>query len=199
MNRNYYLDDIYLSESFINQLKEYSEINLFINENKIRNYDPSHIIDLSNLPSNISSLYLNITGKVNMIPSSIKKIQIDSYGEELFFPENIKEVWLGKDYLINYSDSYKNLPENIEQLKLIYSNCIDITIDLDFLPQNINSVYITTLYNNEKFKINISKIYSKLKNIQFHEIYKIDLTEIKKYCDENKITFINSYYEIVGC
>jgi hypothetical protein len=199
MNCNYYLDDIYVSDSFINQLKEYSGINLFINENKIRNYDPSYIIDLSKLPSNISSLYLNITGKVNMIPQSIRKIQIDSYGGEIFFPENIKEVWLGKDYLINFPDSYKSLPENIEHLNLNYSNCIDITTDLDFLPQNINSVYITTLYNNENFKINISKKYPKLKNIQFHEIYKIDLTEIKKYCDENKITFVNSYYEIVGC
>jgi len=199
MNRNYYLDDIYLSDSFINQLKEYDEVSLYISENKIRNYDSEKVIDLSLLPLNVIHLYLNISGKVNIIPQSIRKIQIDSYGEKLFFPKNIKELWLGKDYLINFPDSYKNLPENIEHLHLIYSNCIDITTELDFLPQNIKSVYITTLYNNNNFKVTINKTYPKLNRLQLHEIYGIELNEIEKYCKDNKVTFVNSYYEIVGC
>lgn len=199
MNRNYHLDDIYISESLLEELKEYEEVNFFISENRIRNYDSTHIIDLSSLPSNVKHLSLNISGKVNMIPSSIKSMHIHLYGEKLIIPESVKELWFSKDYLMIYPESYKFLPDHIEQLNLTYSQCIDLVLDLDYLPKNIRSVYITTLYNNENLKINISKKYSKLKSFQLHEIYGIDLSEIKKYCNANKITFINSYYEIVGC
>jgi hypothetical protein len=199
MNRNYYLDDIYVSESLLEELQEYEEVNFFISENRIRNYDSTQIIDLSSLPSNVKHLSLNISGKVNMIPISINSMHIHFYGEELIIPENVKELWFSKDYLIIYPASYKSLPEHIEQINLTFTQCIDLVIDLDCLPKNIKSIYITTLYNNDNLKINISKKYSKLKRLQLHEIHGIDLTEIKKYCDENKVTFINSYYEIVGC
>ncbi len=199
MNRNYHLDDIYISESVLEELKEYEEVNFFISENRIRNYDSTQIIDLSSLPSNVKHLSLNISGKVNMIPSSMKSLHIHLYGEQLIIPENVKELWFSKDYLMIYPNSYKSLPDHIEQLNLSYSQCIDLVIDLDYLPKNIKSIYITTLYNNDNLKINISKKYSKLKRLQLHEIHNYDFTEIKKYCDENKITFINSYYEIVGC
>ena len=199
MNYNCYLNDIYFSESLLEDLKQYEEVNFFISENIIRNYNSNKVIDLSKLPSNVKHLSLNISGKINMIPKSIKSMHIHLYGEELIIPENIKELWLNNEYLTLYQDSYKFLPDHIEYLNLSFSQCIDINIDLNYLPQDIKSLYITNLYNDENFFIKINKKYSKLKRLQLHEIYKLDLTEIKKYCYDNKINFINSYYEIVGC
>jgi hypothetical protein len=199
MYYNCYLDNIHVSESLLEGLKQYEEVNFFINEKRIRNYDSTQIIDLSKLPSNVKHLSLNISGKINILPKSLKSMHIHLYGEELIIPENVKELWLNNEYLTLYQDSYKFLPDHIEYLNLSFSQCIDINIDLNHLPKNIKSLYITNLYNNDNFFIKINKKYSKLKRLQLHEIYKIDFTEIKKYCHDNKINFINSYYEIVGC
>ena len=199
MNYNCYLDDIYVYESLLEDLKQYEEVNFFISENRIRNYDSTQIIDLSKLPPNVISLSLNISGKISIIPQSVKLMHIHLYGDELIIPENVKELWLSNDYLTFYPYSYKFLPDHIEVINLSFSQCIDINIDLNYLPQDIKSLYITNLYNNDNFFIKINKKYSKLKRLQLHDIYKVDLTEIKKYCYDNKINFINSYYEIVGC